>query len=191
MPARGSEGARLVDAHLTALPQPHRDTLANLRATLRTVLPQADECIKYGMPCFALHGKGVAGYDAFARHCSYFPMSGSVLQHVTLKPPAVATTKGTLQFPPDHRLPVALVRQLVKVRMAEISDVSNGTRYVFYPDGALKAVGPMRSGQLHGGWKWYRQDGSLMRAGQFRAGQEVGTWQTWDRDGRLVSTTRR
>ncbi len=189
MKTNGAGDVSAVDALVAAMPSPHRATLTALRDTLRTVLPHADECVKYGMPCFAVQGIGVAGYDAFKEHCSYFPMSGSVLGHVTVRSPAVATTKGTLQFPPDHRLPVSLVRRLVKVRLAEISDVAGGTRYEFYPDGALKALGPMKSGMPHGHWKWFRRDASLMRTGQFRAGQQVGAWTTYDRDGAAVKVT--
>ena len=55
-------------------------------------------------------------------------------------------------------------------------------------DGAGKAEGSERAGELHGTWRWYRRDGSLMRTGRFTRGTKVGTWETWDADGRLVST---
>jgi uncharacterized protein YdhG (YjbR/CyaY superfamily) len=179
-----------VDARLSKVPEPHRTTLLALRGALRKVLPHADEMLKYGMPCFVLQGIGVAGYDAFKQHCSYFPMSGSVLRKVDSLPVGTASSKGTLQFPIDRPLPIGLVRTLVAVRLAEISDVSDGKRFDFYPDGAPKAVGGMKRGQPHGAWKWYRQDGSLMRTGQFTAGEPAGTWETWHRDGHLVKATR-
>ncbi|MEI8240223.1 MAG: hypothetical protein WCI22_12465, partial [Actinomycetota bacterium] len=145
---------------------------------------------KHGMPYFVLKGMGVAGYDAFKHHCSYFPMSGSVLAKVPDLPVGEASSKGTLQFPVGVSLPVGLVRKLVAVRLEEISDVANGKRFDFYPDGALRAEGTMRNGVPRGKWKWYRQDGSLMRVGQFTAGEQTGTWETWDSDGRLVKTTK-
>jgi uncharacterized protein YdhG (YjbR/CyaY superfamily) len=176
-----------VDAHLEKIGQPHRTTLTALRATLLSILPHAEEGLKYGMPCVMLQGKAVAGYDAFVRHCSYFPHSGSVLEHVTGIPLGYVTTPGTLQFPVDKPLPAALVKRLVKVRIAQISDVQDGKRFEFYPDGAVKAVGGMKGGQLHGKWKWYRRDGTLLRSGQFVSGAKTGVWATWDRDGRMVS----
>jgi uncharacterized protein YdhG (YjbR/CyaY superfamily) len=114
-------GAELVDRHLATLPEPQRSTLSVLRATLRRVLPDADECIKYRMPCFAVNGVGVAAYDGFKKHCSYFPMSGNVLAQVGPTGHGVATTTGTLQFPVDRPLDEDLVRRLVEVRLAEIS----------------------------------------------------------------------
>jgi uncharacterized protein YdhG (YjbR/CyaY superfamily) len=176
-----------VDAHLEKIGQPHRSTLMALRATLLSILPRAEEGLKYGMPCVLLQGKVVAGYDAFKRHCSYFPHSGNVLEHVPGIPDGYVTTPGTLQFPVDKPLSVALVKRLVKVRIAQISDVRDGKRFEFYPDGAVKAVGGMKAGKLHGKWKWYRQDGTLMRTGQFVSGAKTGVWATWDRDGHRVS----
>ena len=89
--------------------------------------------------------------------------------------------KGGLQFPADRPLPVGLVRTLVKLRLDEIADVRNGKRHVHFPDGSLKAVGPMRDGELHGSWRWYRADGSLLRTGRFDRGTKVGTWTTHHR----------
>jgi uncharacterized protein YdhG (YjbR/CyaY superfamily) len=56
-----------VDEHLRAAPEPQRTTLLALRATLRELLPHADEALSYGMPGFVVGGKPVAG-DAWAKH---------------------------------------------------------------------------------------------------------------------------
>ena len=118
-----------VDAHLAALPQPQRDTLASLRATLRELLPDAEECISYNMPCFKVDGVAVAGFDGFKKHCSYFPHSGNVVNQLPGIPSwCTVATKGTLQFPVDRSLPKALVRQLVRVRLREIAERSTPTR---------------------------------------------------------------
>jgi uncharacterized protein YdhG (YjbR/CyaY superfamily) len=160
-----------------------------LRATLRKLLPHADEAIKYGMPCFVVEGKGVAAYDAFKDHCSYFPMGGTILTRVSGIPEGWATSKGTLQFPPDRPLPVALVKELVRARLDVFAEVVNGKCVMLYDDGSVKAEGSMKGGQANGAWKWYRRDGTLMRTGRFKAGEQVGAWETWDRTGRLVKTT--
>ena len=184
-----SASVKAVDAKLAKVAEPHRTTLLALRATLRELLPHAEECLKYGMAAFTVQGKGVAAYEAFKGHCSYFPMSGGVLERVTGLPAGTSASKGTLQFPVDRPLSKAVVRRRVRARLDEISDVTNGKRFEFYDDGSVKAVGSMKDGQPHGAWTWYRQDGTRMRTGKFAAGQQVGTWQTWDRDGRLVTST--
>lgn len=156
---------------------------------LRTILPHADECLKYGMPAFTLDGKGVAAYAGFKDHCSYFPMSSAVLEQMGAAAARCPRSKGALRFPVDKPLPVALVRRLVKLRLVEISAVENGKWTEYFDDGQVKAVGHMRDGQLHGRWSWYRRDGTLMRTGQFSRGQKVGTWKTVNQDGSLAKTT--
>lgn len=180
-----SAGTRAVDDYLAKLLPDQHGALSAVRHTLRKVLPYGKECMKYGMPAVALDGKGVAGYAAFKEHWSYFPMSGSVIE---LAGNAVAryertTTNGGLKLGFSDQLPIALVRRLVKLRIAELGAVENGRRAEYYTDGRLKAVGPVRNGQLHGKWKWFRQDGTQMRAGQFSNGEQVGTWTTFSRAG--------
>jgi len=130
------------------------------------------------MPCFAVEGKAVAGFDGYKAHCSYFPHSGRVLDHVGPLPDWATADRGTLRFPIGKRLPKALVRRLIRVRLDEISAVTDGKRIEFFDDGTVKAVGRMRDGELHGDWRWYRRDGSLLRTGSFDRGAKVGTWQT-------------
>lgn len=183
-------GTAAVEARLAEMPEPQQATLRALRASLRTVLPHAQEGIKYNMCSFIVNGEGVAAYDAFKAHCSYFPFSGSVLEQAGPLKGGEVTTKGTFRFPVDAPLPLATVRKLVKVRLAQMSKpTKNGKRFDYYDDGAVKAAGSVKDGELHGKWQWYRQDGTLMRTGQFRAGEPVGVWETWDRDGRLVKST--
>ncbi len=111
-----------ISAHLAKLPQPQRDTLSALHLTLRELLPDAEECISYKMPCFKVGGVAVAGFDGFKNHCSYFPHSGNVVQQVSGVPAwCTVATKGTLQFPVDRPLPKTVVRKLVKARLKEIA----------------------------------------------------------------------
>jgi uncharacterized protein YdhG (YjbR/CyaY superfamily) len=111
-----------IASHLATLPQPQRDTLTALQATLRDLLPDAAESISYNMPCFKVDGVAVAGFDGFKHHCSYFPHSGSVVDQITGVPGwRKVASKGTLQFPVDRPLPKTLVRKLVQARLREIA----------------------------------------------------------------------
>ena len=177
----------VIDDHLDALPAAQRETLSRLRETLRELLPTAEERISYRMPCFAVEGKAVAGFDGFRDHCSYFPHSGSVLAKVDGLPRWAEADGGTLRFPIGRRLPKAVVRRLVRVRLDEISAVTKGRRIEFFDDGTIKAVGAMRDGELHGDWRWYRRDGALLRTGSFRHGEKGGEWATYGRDGRRTT----
>ena len=111
-----------ISAHLATLPQPQRDTLTALRTTLRDLLPDAEECMSYNMPCFKVDGVAVAGFDGFKRHCSYFPHSGNIVGQVSGIPAwCTVASRGTLQFPVDRPLPKVVVRKLVRARLAEIA----------------------------------------------------------------------
>ena len=67
--------------------------------------------------------------------CRILPMSGDVLAKVNGVPSGWATTKGTLQFPPDTPPSTALVKRLVRTRLEEMSDMADGKRFEFYDDG--------------------------------------------------------
>ncbi len=108
-----------VDAYLAALDEPKQSTLRALRTTILEVLPEAEQCISYGIPGFRVHGQMIAGFAAYKNHLSYFPHSGSVIPELPHDIGPYVTSKGTLQFPIDTPLPKALVETLVTVRMRQ------------------------------------------------------------------------
>ena len=108
-----------IDAYLATLEEPKQSTLCELRRTILGIVPEAEQCISYGMPGFRLQGKVIAGFAAFKNHLSYFPHSGSVLAELQDDIAMYVTSKGTLQFPIDTPLPKALVEKLIAVRISE------------------------------------------------------------------------
>jgi uncharacterized protein YdhG (YjbR/CyaY superfamily) len=117
--AIGSTTPKDVDEYLAGVPEPARTTLNKIRATIRSVVPpEATEGISYGMPAFKYKGP-LMGYAAFARHCSLFPMSGSVIEAFQDDLKGYHTSKGTIQFAMDKPLPAALVKKLVRARIAQ------------------------------------------------------------------------
>ena len=62
-----------VTAHLKKFDKPQRDALQAVREIIAEALPEAEETIKYGIPTFAIGGKGVIGFDGFKNHNSIFP----------------------------------------------------------------------------------------------------------------------
>ncbi|HEV3267501.1 MAG TPA: DUF1801 domain-containing protein [Acidimicrobiales bacterium] len=111
-----------VDAYLAKLGEPERSTLQDLRRTIMSIVPEAEEVISYGMPAFRIQDRVVAGFAAFKKHLSYFPHSGSVLPVLKKDVKHYATSKGTLRFAPDTPLPRALVEKLIAVRLDEAFD---------------------------------------------------------------------
>ncbi len=116
-PTLGLEKAADVESYLAACPQPHRSTLEKLRATIRSVVPkETTETISYGMPTFKYKG-GLVAYAAFKNHCSFFPMSGRLVEEFAEELEDYKTSKGTIQFPVDKPLPAALVKKIVKAKL--------------------------------------------------------------------------
>jgi uncharacterized protein YdhG (YjbR/CyaY superfamily) len=108
-----------IDAYLSALDEPKRTTLSQLRDAIVAVIPEAEQCSSYGLPAFKLHGKTIAGFAAFKHHLSYLPHSGSVIAQLAKQTEGYTTTKGSLHFAVDKPLPQELVKQLLDTRMAE------------------------------------------------------------------------
>jgi len=105
-----------VTAYLAAVSPEKRAALEKLRRDIRAAAPQAEECIAYGIPGFRLNGKYLVGLGAATAHCAFY--LGSTLQEFEGALKSYDTSKGTIRFQPDHPLPTALVRKLVKARIA-------------------------------------------------------------------------
>src|SRR5262249_19770751 len=110
---------RTIDEYLAAVPPDQRVALENLRQAIHASAPGVTECISYSLPAFRLNGQLVAGFGASARHCSYFPMSGSVVKTLQNELKTYDTSKGTIRFQPEKPLSRTLVRKLVRARIAE------------------------------------------------------------------------
>jgi len=116
---KGGDGLAAVEAYLARVPEPARTTLEKVRAAIRSAAPkEAAEGISYGMPAFRYKG-ALVGYAAFKEHCSFFPMSAALLDTMKDDLEGYRTSKGTLQFPMDKPLPAALVKKMVKARVAD------------------------------------------------------------------------
>ena len=108
-----------MDEYLAAVPEPARSTLNRIRAAIRSAVPpEATEAISYRIPTFKYKGP-LLGFAAFSDHCSLFPMSPPVIEAFKNELKDYHTSKGTIRFPVDKPLPAALVKKLVKARIAE------------------------------------------------------------------------
>ena len=109
---------KAIDDYLAALSADKRAALEKLRKAIRAAAPAAEECISYQLPAFRLNGVLVA-FAASANHCSFYPGNGSTVAAFKAELKNYDTSKGTIRFPADKPLPVALVRKIVKARIAE------------------------------------------------------------------------
>jgi len=111
---------RDVDDYLAGLDDTKRATLEQLRGVILEIVPDAEQCIAYGMPAFKVRGKTVAGFAAFKNHLSYLPHSGSVFAQLPDEVASYVTTKGSLHFAIDSPLPKSLVEKLISTRMSQL-----------------------------------------------------------------------
>ncbi|MEO7034331.1 MAG: DUF1801 domain-containing protein [Polyangiaceae bacterium] len=111
-------------AYLASVSPDRRSALKRLRAMIRSILPDAEECISYSMPAFRHGGHVVAGFLATSKGCSYFPFSGTTLATVAADVKGYEQTKSALHFDPKPPLSVTLVRKLLKARIAETESKS-------------------------------------------------------------------
>jgi uncharacterized protein YdhG (YjbR/CyaY superfamily) len=113
--------ANPIDEYLSTLDAEKRSTLEAVRRSIRTILPDAEEGLSYGLPAFRVKGKAVAGFGAAKSHLTYMPFSGTVLDSIA---PAVIegyeVSKGALRFGVDLPLPESVLRRLIEARLAEI-----------------------------------------------------------------------
>jgi uncharacterized protein YdhG (YjbR/CyaY superfamily) len=117
--AKGSPPPKDIDDYLAAVPEPARITLEKLRATIRSAAPaEATEAISYRIPTFKYKGSLLA-FAAFSKHCSLVPMSYSVIKLFKNELRGFDVAKGTIHFKAEKPLPDALVKELVKARVAE------------------------------------------------------------------------
>jgi uncharacterized protein YdhG (YjbR/CyaY superfamily) len=109
-----------IDDYLATVDETSRANLEDLRRSILAVIPDAEQCISYGMPAFKVRGKTVAGFAAFKNHLSYLPHSGSVLEKLADDLVGYQGTKGSLHFAIDEPIPRGLVNELVNIRMREL-----------------------------------------------------------------------
>lgn len=115
----GSPPPTTIDDYLALVSEPARTTLEKIRAGVRSASPpDATEAIGYGIPMFRYKGCLVA-FAAFKKHCSFFPMSLGVIRSFKSELANYEVSKGTIRFPLDKPLPAALIKKIVKARVAE------------------------------------------------------------------------
>ena len=116
--AKGSGAPKNVDEYLAGVPEPARSTLNKMRAAIRSAVPsEATETISYRMPAFK-HNGVLVWFAAFSDHCSLFP-TAAVIEAFRKELKGYSTSKGTIHFPVDKPLPIALIKKLVRARAAQ------------------------------------------------------------------------
>jgi len=107
-----------VQKYLAAQSPDARRALRKIRAVVRSTAPGAVEVFSYGIPGFRLEGRPLVWCAGWKRHVSLYPIGAKLLRPAELE--RYETSKGTIRFPLDEPLPAALVKRLVKGRIAQV-----------------------------------------------------------------------
>ena len=108
-----------IDAHIATFPPPVQERLTLVRQTIRAESPDAAEVISYGIPTFDLDGKHLVHFAGYAHHIGLYPGA----QAMVVFADALAgfkTAKGSVQFPHDQPLPLTLVAEITRWRVAQV-----------------------------------------------------------------------
>ena len=115
---------RSVDEYIGSAPELVQTMLNDLRDTIRSAAPQADERLSYGMPYYHLNGR-LAYFQAHARHIGLYSFSTDDARAVGLE--QYMTAKSTLRFPLDQAMPLAAIRKLIE-RRVNTNDAKGGAK---------------------------------------------------------------
>lgn len=110
---------KTIDECLATVSADKRAALEKLRKAIQAAAPKAVECISYGLAAFRLDGKPLVAFGATGNHCAFYLMSSLTVAAHKNELAGYDTSKGTIRFQADEPLPAALVRKLVKARIAE------------------------------------------------------------------------
>ena len=115
-----SAGAQ-VRRYISSQPAKHRKALSTVRAAVRATAPKAVEHFSYGIPGFRLDGRPLVWYAAFKQHVSLYPVTAAIRRPLAEDMKGYKTSTGTIRFPLDEPMPVALIKKIVKARAREAS----------------------------------------------------------------------
>ena len=125
--SRPNRAHQTIDEYLAEVSPAERAALQKLRKVIRTAVPNAEECISYRLPAFR-QKRMLVGFGTTGNHCSFYLMSSSILNSFEGELKGLDTSKGTIRFQADKPLPAALVRKLVKARLAENASLDRKTQ---------------------------------------------------------------
>jgi len=128
-----------IDEYLATVSEDQRVALEKLRKAIKAAAPRAEECISYGLAAFRLDGKPLVGFGATPKHCAFYPMSSSTVESLQEELTGYDTSKGTIRFLAAKPLPAALVRKVVKARIAESSSQAGASKRAAKSDPAVAA----------------------------------------------------
>ena len=107
-----------IDEYISTFPEDAQKALEEIRATIKSKVPGAEEYISYNMPAFKVNGEYFVHFSAWKNHIGMYPIpeGNEAFQKELLK---YKSAKSSLNFPLDKPMPLKFIEKVVKFRIAE------------------------------------------------------------------------
>ncbi len=112
---------KTIDEYISIFPPKIQKILQELRETIQKQAPTAKEKISYGIATFHLN-HNLVHFAAYEKHIGFYPGPHAIT--VFKKDFAkYKTSKGAVQFPLTEKLPLSLIKKIVKFRVEEETNI--------------------------------------------------------------------
>ena len=108
--------AKNIDEYIAGFPKDIQSMLSQIRITITKAVPGAEEAIKYAIPTFVLNGRNLVHFAAFKNHIGFYPTPTGI-ESFKKELSKYKQGKGSVQFPLDEPMPLALITRIVKFNM--------------------------------------------------------------------------
>ena len=108
-----------IDEYIALFPKTTREKLEEIRSVIRKTAPDAKESITYQIPTFKYHGN-LVHFAAYEKHIGFYPTSSGVSKFKK-KLEKYKTSKWTIRFEIDKKIPLKLIEAIVKLRVDEVT----------------------------------------------------------------------
>lgn len=119
---------KTVDEYLMRQPEPVHQLLEQVRQTIKTAAPEAEEVISYQMPGYKYKGLPLVFFAAWPRHCSLYGIGKGHLIQFKEELKGFKTPGTTIHFTVDNPLPLGLIEKIVKMRMRQNEEKRAGKK---------------------------------------------------------------
>lgn len=185
-----------IDKYISQFPKKIQQVLQQVRKAIQQAAPEAEESISYGMPGYKLNGNPLVYFAGYKNHIGFYATPSGHKEFAAALS-KYKQGKGSVQFPLEQPMPLALITKIVKFRVKEKQEkmvkkkAISKNHITYHKDGSIWAKGKMKGDQMEGYWEWFRKDGTIMRSGHFKDGKQVGEWITYDKEGKVYKITKK
>ncbi|MGH9887346.1 MAG: iron chaperone [bacterium] len=111
---------KTIDEYIAGFPRSTQKLLKSVRNAIKDTAPQAEETIRYQMPTFRLNDTNLVHFAGFERHIGLYPTPSAIVGFKR-ELSRYKSAKGSVQFPIEESMPLALIRAIVQFRVDEVT----------------------------------------------------------------------